>query len=799
MVHPQRLLTLLLIAAFLAVSFGIPGVIHAQATITVVNLDDPDEGFNDTTPVPPVGGNTGTTLGEQRLIAFQYAADKWGSLLDSSVEILVDAYFDPLFCDATSAVLGSAGTNTVHRDFTGAPVENTWYPAALANSLAGTDLAPDLVDIGVTFNSSIGTTCPFPSVWYYGLDANPPAGTIDFVTIVLHELGHGLGFQTFVNLSTGTKFNNFDDTFMLNLEDHTTGVLYPDMTGQERVSASINTGNLHWVGPNVIAESGGLTDGRDPSGHVEMYAPDPQEPGSSVSHFSDELLPDELMEPFFTGTNHEVGLAEALMQDIGWFTILGITPAVVDLATGDSISLTAAGGWQPYSWSIVADDGTKGTLSSTTGEQTTYTAPTMVPASPVTIQVDDNGAQTVTATVNVYEPSTPPTVTTGSASSVGSSSATLNGTVKPNGSSTSYYFEYGATATYGSVTPTTDAGSGASDVPVSADISGLDPETTYYFRIVATNSFGTSYGSDQTFDTLLVSYDLSVNIVGSGSVVLNPSGGTYTPGTVVTLTASGVGDGVFTGWSGALTGVDNPKTITMDSNKSVTAKFIEVRLDSGVQFTSRNAIDPNDIAETRDRPEDFPYGMIEMAIEVAGVGDTAVVTVIFPDPAPADYEWYKYSATEGWIPFDRDEISGGVGDGAEFNPARTQVTLYITDNGPYDDDPTDGFIRDPSGLGKTPVLSPPVSASGGGGGGCFIATAAYGSALSNEVDVLQQFRDEYLLTGELGRAFVSAYYRYSPPLAHWIAKHPMMRKIVRISLYPIVKLSKWFVGENPFN
>jgi hypothetical protein len=344
----------------------------------------------------------------------------------------------------------------------------------------------------------------------------------------------------------------------------------------------------------------------------------------------------------------------------------------------------------------------------------------------VTLQIDDNGGQIVTATVNVYEASSPPEITTGSAGSVGSSSATLNGTVKPNASSTSYYFEYGTTTTYGSVTPMTDAGSGASDVPVSAVISGLDPESTYHFRIVATNSFGTSFGLDSSFDTLPILYDLTVDVVGSGNVALNPAGGTYNEGTVVTLTATGIGDGVFSGWSGVLTGVDNPKTSTMNSDKSVTAKFIEVKLDSGIQFASLNAIDPNDIAETADRPGDFPYGMIEMAIEVAPF-TTAVVAITLPNPAPAVYDWYKYTATLGWINFGRDAISGGVGDGAEFNPARTQVTLYITDNGPYDDDPAPGIIRDPSGLGSTPASGALMSTSGGGGGGCFIATAASGS------------------------------------------------------------------------
>ncbi len=79
---------------------------------------------------------------------------------------------------------------------------------------------------------------------------------------------------------------------------------------------------------------------------------------------------------------------------------------------------------------------------------------------------------------------------------------------------------------------------------------------------------------------------------------------------------------------------------------------------------------------------------------------------------------------------------------------------------------------------------------------CFIATAAYGSALSNEVNVFRQFRDEYLLANRLGRGFVATYYQYSPPLADWIAKHPLMRKITRIGLYPLLELSKWFVGEN---
>lgn len=347
MPNHQSLLIALLLAALTSVTFGLPGTVLAQTTITIDVLDGPGEGFND--PGLPdaasaAGGNGGTTIGAQRWIAFAHAANIWAGLLFSNVGIVVGAQFDPLSCAATTASLGAAGTNTVHRDFPGAHVSNTWYPAALANAIAGVDLNPATLDpatndINATFNSAIDdTSCAFPKVWYYGLDGNPPANTLDFISIVLHELAHGLGFQTFVDLSTGEKLSAppgnvpFDDVFMLWLEDHSTGDLFPAMTDAERVSASINTGNLHWVGPNGIAQSGGLTAGRDPSGHVEMHAPNPLVSGSSVSHFSTALSPDEMMEPAFTGVSHDVGLALAVMRDIGWFSN---SPA--DTSTGSAV------------------------------------------------------------------------------------------------------------------------------------------------------------------------------------------------------------------------------------------------------------------------------------------------------------------------------------------------------------------------------------------------------------------------------------------------------------------------------
>jgi len=207
----------------------------------------------------------------------------------------------------------------------------------------------------------------------------------------------------------------------------------------------------------------------------------------------------------------------------------------------------------------------------------------------------------------------------------------------------------------------------------------------------------------------------------------------------------------------------------------------------GGTFTRLDFIDPSTISESEDRPGNLIYDLIDMEIEVDEPGATAIVTVSLPGHVPTGYGWYKYCPNRSWYDFSANAV---------FNAARDQVTITLTDGDIGDDDGlANGTIVDPSGLGT-------ANFSNGGdpssvGSGCFIATAAYGSRMAKEVNVLKKVRDEYLLTNELGRDFVSAYYRYSPRLADWIAKHPTIRKIVRIGLYPVLEVSKWFVGEKP--
>src|SRR4051812_21259887 len=118
-------------------SLLLAGVVSAgPAQIIIVNINAAGVGFNDPAPRAPVGGNSGTTLGQQRLIAFEHAASLWSQTLDSTVPIRIRAQFTSLGTN----VLGSAGPVVRLRDFNNAPQAGTWYHVALANKLAGFDL-----------------------------------------------------------------------------------------------------------------------------------------------------------------------------------------------------------------------------------------------------------------------------------------------------------------------------------------------------------------------------------------------------------------------------------------------------------------------------------------------------------------------------------------------------------------------------------------------------------------------------------------------------------------------------------
>ncbi|MBV1883111.1 MAG: DUF11 domain-containing protein [Pseudomonadales bacterium] len=320
---------------------------YGKATFIINYVDNAQEGFNDSTAVSPVGNNTGTTLGNQRRIAFEYAVDKLSVILHSDVDIEVDAHFDPLGGSEFSATLAQAGPTTIHFDFNNAPESGIYYVQALANKLSGSDLDNSNADIDAEFNSDVdGNTVLGTDTWYYGLDANPPGLDTDFISVVIHELVHGLGFLALGNVSTGAYFLGRDDIYSFHLEhDGASEPTYSDMTNSQRAAANKATGDLQWAGAQTEANASTLLTSGLNQNNPQMYAPDPNESGSSVSHYSDALSPDQLMEPFYSDAIHDLGIAGAALSDMGWgnFTDLGLvlTDSSDPIDTDDTLFLVA--------------------------------------------------------------------------------------------------------------------------------------------------------------------------------------------------------------------------------------------------------------------------------------------------------------------------------------------------------------------------------------------------------------------------------------------------------------------------
>jgi hypothetical protein len=149
-----------------------------------------------------------------------------------------------------------------------------------------------------------------------------------------------------------------------------------------------------------------------------------------------------------------------------------------------------------------------------TATATATSSPTATPTATATATVTPTATPTATATATATPTATPtptatstatatpsPAVTSNPATNVASVSATLNGSVNPRGSTTTVYFQWGTTTSYGHTTPV-QTQTGNTSRPITADVSGLSASHLYHFRIVATNGGGTSFGADRTFTTL---------------------------------------------------------------------------------------------------------------------------------------------------------------------------------------------------------------------------------------------------------------------------------------------------------
>lgn len=349
-----------------------------STTGTVIQLNFYN-GFSDTTAVSAIDGNNGTTIGAQRKLSFIKAAELVAAEVDTPQTLSVDADFTVLDCDAMSATLGSAGATTYLGNVTSpsAGITNTLYPVGLINSIGNNDYYGGS-DITAQFNAYIGTSgcLEGSNGWYYGF-GTPGANFIGFTTVLLHEITHGLGFASLVNLSSGAKaqveltdgmstwYENWDDIFSNFLYDKANGRLFNNAseTDTQRATAIASDTGLLWNGSNVNTQAiGVLTAGFEDTGNdsggtfnagdkIQMYAPNPIESGSSVSHFNTAAFPNELMEPQYTEGQYTLGLAAYLLKDIGWIMNLSSNTAptitAVDQTTNEDTPITDfdASGW----------------------------------------------------------------------------------------------------------------------------------------------------------------------------------------------------------------------------------------------------------------------------------------------------------------------------------------------------------------------------------------------------------------------------------------------------------------------
>lgn len=279
----------------------------------------------------------------QAQAAFQHAVDIWESLINSNVTIHVTASWTPL----PSNVLGSAGPDFFFRNFTNAPLSNRWYPVALANSLAGTDLDPGFSDITANFNSNFNS-------WYLGTDGNPNFGQYDFVSVVLHELGHGLGFIGSMDVNGGSGswglsgspfiFDQFAENGA-NQQLINTG-LFPNPSAA--LAGQLTGNNIFFDGTTTRLANGGNP--------AKLYAPNPWEEGSSFSHL-DEIFngtPNALMTYSLSNgeSTHNPGpVTLCMFQDTGWGLSSNCAPSTLQLtkqvlglnhAPGDPVTFTLA-------------------------------------------------------------------------------------------------------------------------------------------------------------------------------------------------------------------------------------------------------------------------------------------------------------------------------------------------------------------------------------------------------------------------------------------------------------------------
>jgi hypothetical protein len=266
--------------------------------------------------------------------AMDYAAMIWSTLLNGGRPVIVHACW---YSSLGANVLGQATPSNFVQNFTNAPQTNTNYPVALANQLANSDLNGATPEIGASFSAAF--------TWYYGLDGNIPVDAAgnptatDFLSVALHEIGHGLGFLGSASVDDGAAPAECNGTALVGCignpvwaYDRFTRSGSTALTSLTNPSAALGSAlfgnaNLNFNGSNAVSANGGVA--------PRLFSPNPFQPGSSYSHL-DEGTFNNTVNALMTPS---IGVGEVLhypgpvglgvLADQGWLTN-GFLNAFVD-------------------------------------------------------------------------------------------------------------------------------------------------------------------------------------------------------------------------------------------------------------------------------------------------------------------------------------------------------------------------------------------------------------------------------------------------------------------------------------
>ena len=204
--------------------------------------------------------------------AVQAAIDVWSENFASTVPVTVNVSWGRA---SSYGILAAASAKSNFANFPNAPDKTLYYAAALANALAGNDLDPNNPELEITISSD--------APWYYGVDGKCPPKSFDLVSVILHEMGHGLGFIS------GSYYDEYSGYGRVDLP--TPFDAYAQLPDGRRLadmpSPSIETGKaltspLYWSGENGIKANNGIK--------PPLFTPSIYEPGSSVSHLDERTF-----------------------------------------------------------------------------------------------------------------------------------------------------------------------------------------------------------------------------------------------------------------------------------------------------------------------------------------------------------------------------------------------------------------------------------------------------------------------------------------------------------------------------